>query len=362
MSQLMPTGAYLSSVVDIVDREDLFEIVDNGRVLELSHLGPGTGFRNEASISKSTGVEQRRIMKLGVTTLDLAVAVARKLQFEVGFDWNACPAIGLCHSHTDPQAAQELADELCDALEIGHVKPFVINFGCTGYVELLRIGAQLLADAPDDAVVPLLTVETPEEWHDAADRAFCGIISAGATGSVLSKRGGHRLLSVSMQPREISESNRNFQPLFVTEEGEFPQFCGGYSERRVMRMDGEGVFINGVELMVEAARGAISQYAARSDGRRVLVAPHQPSGKMLGALFAVLRDECPDAVLLNNLALYANSISSTIPTVLAHIDEILGDQSQPEVRPGDRVILPAAGICMAQKDTHLSQGCAVIEW
>ena len=360
MSHLIPTGIHLSNVVDVADRDDLFEILDNERVLELSHLGPGTGFRNEAAIIKSTGVEQRRMLRLGVDSLDVAIAIARRLQFELGFEWNDCPAIGICHSHTDPYATQELADELCDALGIRHSKPFVINFGCTGYIELLRLGAQMLEDAPADAIIPLLTIETPEEWHDGADRAFCGIISTGATGSVLSKGSGHAVRHVSMRHMPIPEANRNFEPLFITEVGEYPQFCGGYSERCVMRMNGESVFLNGVELMIDAARTAMSQVAGTD--RRVLVAPHQPSGKMLRALFSVLRNECPGAVLLNNLALYANSISSTIPTVLAHIDEILAGQGERPVRQGDLIVLPGAGICMARKATHLSQGWAVIEW
>jgi 3-oxoacyl-[acyl-carrier-protein] synthase III len=360
MSHLNPTGVGLSNVVDVADREDLFEILGNERVLELSHLGPGTGFRNEAAIIKSTGVQQRRMLRFGVDSLDVALAVAAKLQFEHGFDWNECPAIGLCHSHTNPRASQQLAYELCDELDIDPARLFTLNFGCTGYIELLRLGAQMLQDAPVGTTIPLLTVETPEEWHDGADRAFCGIISTGATGCVMTNGAGHTLHHVSMQHRPIPEVNRNFEPLFYTEAGEYPQFCGGYSQRCVMRMNGEGVFLNGVELMIEAARTAISQVVGTN--RRVLVAPHQPSGKMLRALFSVLKEECPGAVLLNNLALYANSISSTIPTVLAHIDEILAGQGEPSVQPGDLIIVPAAGICMENRATHLSQGWAVIEW
>ena len=71
MSRLVPSGAYLSSVVDLADREDLFEILDNERLLELSNMEPGAGFRNEASIIKSTGVEQRRILRFGVNALDM---------------------------------------------------------------------------------------------------------------------------------------------------------------------------------------------------------------------------------------------------------------------------------------------------
>ena len=73
-------------------------------------------------------------------------------------------------------------------------------------------------------------------------------------------------------------------------------------------------------------------------------------------------DEFPDAVYLNNLERYANSISSTIPTVLAHLDEVLAEQGQPPAQKGDLIVLPAAGICMTSKPTNLAQGWAVLEW
>ncbi|MCA9076191.1 MAG: hypothetical protein KDA93_14270 [Planctomycetaceae bacterium] len=360
MTLLRPEGLGLSDVVDVADDESLFEILDNERVLALSHLGPGTGFRNEAAIVKSTGVRERRVMRLGVTALDVAIAVADRLRFDVGFDWNECPAIGICHSHTDPDASQDLVDEMFAALDITRPKPYVINFGCTGYLRLLRFGAEALSQIESDAPIPLLTIETPQQWHDAADRAFCGIISAGATGSVLSRNGKHALQQSAIRSVRIPEADRNWETLFRTEVGEYPEFTGGYSTRTVMRMNGEHVFVNGVELMIDAVRKAMSRVDATN--RRVLVAPHQPSGKMLRALFAVLKEEFPDAVYLNNLERYANSISSTIPTVLAHLDEVLAEQGQSPAQQGDIIVLPAAGICMESKPTNLAQGWAVLEW
>ncbi len=360
MSLVWPVGLALTDVVDVADNEDLFEIVDNERVLALSHLGAGTGFRNEAAIVKSTGVRERRILRVGMTAFDAAFAVAKRLQFEVGFDWNECPAIGLCHSHADDSHATELAVELCDALDIRKPELFAINFGCTGYLKLLRHATDVLEHNPGAVGIPLLTVETPQNWHDAADRAFCGIVSAGATGSMLRRGPGHRLKQVASHAVPVPESAREGRPLFWTESGEYPEFTGGTNTRRVMRMNGEAVFINGVELMLDAVRRAMSELD--TTGRRVLVVPHQPSGKMLRALFAVLRDEYPDAVYLNNLERYANSISSTIPTVLAHLDEVLAEQNEPPARSGDLIILPAAGICMAAKSSHLAQGWAVLEW
>ncbi|MEZ6144290.1 MAG: hypothetical protein R3B91_02425 [Planctomycetaceae bacterium] len=360
MTLLRPEGLALSDVVDVADDEDLFEILDNERVLALSHLGPGTGFRNEAAIVKSTGVKESRIMRLGISSLDVALAIADRLQFEIGFDWNDCPAIGICHSHTEPHASQELVDEMFAALDITKPKPFVINFGCTGYLKLLSFGAEAFSQIEGDAPIPLLTIETPQQWHDAADRAFCGIISAGATGSVLSRSGKHALRQSAIQSVSIPEEDRNWETLFHTETGDYPEFAGGYSTRTVMRMNGEAVFRNGVELMIDAARRAMS--CVDTTNRRVLVVPHQPSGKMLKALFAVLKDEFPDAVYLNNLERYANSISSTIPTVLAHLDEVLAEQGQPPAQQGDIIVLPAAGICMESKPTNLAQGWAVLEW
>jgi len=360
MSLVWPVGLSLTDVVDVADSDELFEVVDNQRVLALSHMGPGTGFRDEAAVARSTGVRERRMLRVGMTAFDMALAVATRLQFEAGFQWNECPAIGLCHTHPDEQIAADLARELCDALDIRGPELFVINFGCTGYLKLLRLAVNFLERTGANGPVPLLTVEMPQNWHDAADRAFCGIISAGATGSILWRGPGHRLKQVAAHPVPIPESHRDGRPLFWTETGEYPEFTGGFTTRRVMRMNGDAVFVNGVELMLDAVHRAMSELDTA--GRRVLVVPHQPSGKMLRALFAVLRQKYPCAVYLNNLERYANSISSTIPTVLAHLDEVLAEQGEPPAQPGDLIILPAAGICMPAKSTDLAQGWAVLEW
>src|SRR5690606_7740062 len=101
--------------------------------------------------------------------------------------------------------------------DIRRPEVFAINHGCTGYLKLLRLAVDYFERTGAHAPIPLLTVETPQEWHDAADRAFCGIISAGATGSVLTRGPGHRLKQVAAQTVPIPESNRDGRPLFWTE-------------------------------------------------------------------------------------------------------------------------------------------------
>lgn len=354
------TGVRCTHAVDLADRIDLFELIGNERVLELSHQGRGPGFATEATVAKSTGVEQRRILRPGVMPVDLAVEVIERLGEEFGVDIHDCPWIGLCHSNTDPAAADQLADKLSRVLSLPRERIANINFGCVGYLELLRLGAEQLARLPEGTPVPLLTVETPEDWHDATDRAFCGIISAGATGTILQKETGHSLRYINVEHIPVSDEARNHQPFFWVEDGEFLRFSGDTSKRRVMRMNGEAVFLSGVNLMIEACRTAFD--AVSPTDRRVIVVPHQPSGKMLRAMIAVLRDELPCAEIINNLALYGNSISSSIPTVLARIDDILVDQGSDPLQKGDLLLLPAAGICMQNRADHLTQGWAVIEW
>ncbi|QDU40038.1 3-oxoacyl-[acyl-carrier-protein] synthase 3 [Maioricimonas rarisocia] len=354
------TGVRCTHAVDLADRIDLFELIGNERVLELSHQGRGPGFATEATVAKSTGVEQRRILRPGVKPIDLAVEVIDRLAEEFGLDIHDCPWIGLCHSNTDPAAADRLADKLSRVVGLPRERVANINFGCVGYLELLRRGAGQLAELPEGTRVPLLTVETPEDWHDATDRAFCGIISAGATGTILQRDAGHKLRYINVEHIPVSDEIRNHQPFFWVEEGEFLRFSGDTSQRRVMRMNGEAVFLSGVNLMIEACRTAFN--AVSPTDQRIIVVPHQPSGKMLRAMIAVLRDELPCAEIINNLALYGNSISSSIPTVLARINDVLVDQGSDRLSEGDLLLLPAAGICMETRADHLTQGWAVIEW
>ena len=75
----------LSSFVDVFDRSDLFDGIDNQAVVDLSSLGQKTGFSSVESVQKSTGISLRRLLKPGVTSTDLAAAVFDKLCRESGW-------------------------------------------------------------------------------------------------------------------------------------------------------------------------------------------------------------------------------------------------------------------------------------
>jgi len=128
----------------------------------------------------------------------------------------------------------------------------------------------------------------------------------------------------------------------------------------VMHMDGESVFLNGVDLMLEACLKSYNEVSGTAN--RILIAPHQPSGKLLKAMIAAAKQIPISADFLNNLPNYGNSISSTIPTILARLDEVVENNDHAPVSPGDLILLPAAGICMDRLTDSMSIGRAALRW
>lgn len=360
--EIPPCALGLSTVVDVFDDVDLFRLLDNDEVLRLSQLGGATGFSNTKAIQKSTGVDTRRVLRSDVRPLDLAERIVRRLQHQSGVAIDNFDHVLLCHSHTDPFACRNLAADLAVRLGVAEhlIEPF--NFGCAGFLKLLTEADLRLRQSEPGAKVAVISVETPEFWHDAADRLFCGIVSAGATAAVVEVGNGLPIGSISSGNFVIPTDRRpNPDPLFTKDETDVFDFDGQPCHRTVMRMNAEPVFLNGIELMLQNLREALESLD-HSPGERIIVAPHQPSGKLLKALLAAGRAEFPQVEFLNNLAHYGNTISSSVPTLVSRLGEVLARNELRPLRNGDHVILLAAGICMADISDFMSAGHACLRW
>lgn len=352
----------LSCFVDVFDRVDLFDRIDNQAVVHLSSLGEKNGFSSIDSVQKSTGILLRRMLKPGVTAVDLATAVFGRLCSAFDCKPTDFSNVMLCHSGVDDGNSAQLAAAIEQhfGLSPRTVRPF--NFGCSGFLKLLHEGTLLLADREDVKRIALLNVETPETWHDGSDRLFCGIVSAGATGVVLERNSGIPVVLVRTDDFLISPALRpNPQPLFWKETGQVYTFRGETITRTVMRMNAETVFLNGIELMLNNLRSAIATIDLQP-GQRVIVIPHQPSGKLLRALIAAAKLEYPDFEFLNNLSDFGNTISAAVPTVMARLPQVLEQNHRPPICDGDLIILLGAGICMREIENHMSAGHACLEW
>lgn len=362
MSAREQTELGLSVVIDVFDEGYLFESIDNERVLELSRLGGRSGFSGTKAIQKSTGIANRRILHQGLKPVDLGVQVFRKLQHQAACELSSFDHILLCHSHVRSEESVELARQLEVHFDLAPNRITPFNHGCAGFLKLMTEASILLEDAEPGSKVAMVSVETPEFWHDAADRLFCGIVSAGATAAVMEVGRGLLLSTIQSEDFRIPESRRpNPDPLFSKETTDVFDFRGLPCQRTVMRMNPEPVFLNGIELMLDNLRSALMSIDYQL-GQRVVVAPHQPSGKLLKALTAAARTEFPEIEFLNNLEGYGNTISSSVPTLVSRLDQVMQDNKLLPLQEGDAVILLAAGICMNEIDNHMSAGHACLTW
>lgn len=352
----------LSSIVDVYDRQDLFELIDNPRVVQLSHLGGAAGFANPENVARSTGISTRRILRAGLNAADLGLALCRRLEQETGTALHDFPVVMLCHSHTDPTACDQLSAELCRRMNLPSTTITAFNFGCSGFLKLLHEAVLQLSSDDTIQQIALLNIETPETWHDASDRLFCGIVGAGATAMVLERGNGIPVSTVVSDDFPVPDHLRpNPNPLFSHDTTDAFCFRGMPVHRTVMRMNAEPVFLNGIELMLAGLRSAAATIDVQP-GQRVVVVPHQPSGKLLKALVAAARTEFPKFEYLNNLKSYGNTISSSVPTILSRLPEVLAANNSQPLQDGDHVILLAAGICMQEISDHMSAGHACLQW
>lgn len=352
----------LSAVIDVFGERNLFETIDNDRVLELSRLGNRSGFSSTKAIAKSTGIHVRRLLQQNQSAADLGVRLINRLQEQTRSSIDDFDHILLCHSFINDTQCHTVARQLEAHFELPCGRIQASNHGCAGYLKLMQEGADLLEGGQPGQRALLLSVETPEFWHDAADRLFCGIVSAGATASVLEIGHGLPVHFIQADDFRIPESRRpNPDPLFSKDTQPVHDFRGAPCERTVMRMNPEPVFLNGIELMLDNLRAALLSMDYQP-GQRVIVAPHQPSAKLLKALTAAARTEFPELEFLNNLAAYGNTISSTVPTLVSRLDEVLAANKLAPVEAGDQLVLLAAGICMKEICNHMSAGHACLTW
>lgn len=351
----------LSRVTDLYHEHELFELIDNQRVLELSSLREG-GFRNLAAVRKSTGISVRRILRSGLTSVDLASRLWERLTQECDAGADSFDEIVLCHSHANPAECRTVARSLAERHPALRGRIHTVNYGCCGYLKLLDHAVQFLDGHPEAGRVALLSVETPETWHDGSDRLFCGIVSAGATASVVERGHGLPITIARSEDFRIPMDRRpNPNPLFVRDTCDAFCFRGSPVQRTVMRMNAESVFVNGIEMMLDNLRSGLTSIN-RQPGQRVIVVPHQPSGKLLKALIAAALSEFRDLEFVNNLDGYGNTISSSVPTIISRLPDVLRNNQLAPLNDGDHLILVAAGICMKEIDDHMSSGHSCLTW
>ena len=276
-----------------------------------AHFEQRFGKDEVANVVKMIGVEQRRRVKPGQTTVDLAVHAARALMADVG--WNA-QDIGLVMlvTQTPDYALPSSACVVHGILGLGpSCASFDVNLGCSGYVYALWLAGQLMqsgsigralvlvgdtayyADEKDRSTALLFgdaVSATALEWTPGAPawQFVLGSDGSGARNLVVPKSGTRQEV-----PTDERMAGRDPEKLFM-DGGEIFNFT-----LRAVPMLGDALFA--------AARGSPEDFDAYLF--------HQANAFMLKHLIKKMRLPV-DRVPLN-ISRYGNTSSASIPLLMS---------------------------------------------
>ncbi|MEZ5643885.1 MAG: ketoacyl-ACP synthase III [Burkholderiaceae bacterium] len=276
-----------------------------------------------AFIGDKVGLRTRQLLGPGESGIALSVAACRRLM-------EANPAlkpeeVGLlvCVTQNPDRRIPHNAPGIAHQLGLGHtVASFDISLGCSGYVYALEIVEGFLQRAGLKNAI-LVTCDPYSRIMASEDRDTNCIFGDAATATwVRSGAGRSETLAVDFgtdgggaDAIEIPAGGA-LRPL-VSLEGEGPVASYGRDKLR-LHMRGRAVY-NFVMSRVPGSLEACLAKAGKTLDDMDWFALHQGSIYMLDSL--ARRVGIPQDKLLKNMDRYGNTVSSTIPLLLAELDE-----------------------------------------
>jgi 3-oxoacyl-[acyl-carrier-protein] synthase-3 len=305
---------------------------------ELAGLFPGW---SESKILEKTGIGARRVAGPGETAGDLACEAARRL-----FATGACAPhevdfLIFCSQAPDyilPTTACVLQDRLGLRRDIGAMD---FNLGCSGFVYGLSIAAGLIASGAARNIL-LLTADTYSKYINPLDKSVRTLFGDGAAATLIgaSADGG------SVGPFVFGTDGRGAKDLIVEAGGFRTPRC---AETALEVDDGMGnvrsrdnLYMNGANVMNFTLREVPRTFARLLEKTGTVaedydhVVLHQANKFMLDALQKKLG--LPDRQVPRHFEAIGNTVSSTIPFVLASLAE------EGRLRAGARIMLIGFGV------------------
>lgn len=303
---------------------------------------------SDAWIRERTGIEERRWVREGQTSVDLALPAAQK----------ALEAAGLAPTDLDAIVfATSTPDHFCPgngvylqrALGAGNLPALDIRTQCSGFVYGLSVADAWIRSEQYERVL-LVGEEIQSTGMDvsSAGRHTAVIFADGAGAAVLGpipEGDGGGLLGFDLhtdgdyaEKLWVDVPGSMYHPRIAPE-----QLTEG---RQWLQMDGRDVFRHAVTRMPESATTALTKAGYSWDQVSLLI-PHQANLRISEAVQKSLK--LRDDQVYNNIMRYGNTTSATIPIAL---DECVRSG---RLKAGDLLVLTAFG-------SGFMWGSCVIRW
>jgi 3-oxoacyl-[acyl-carrier-protein] synthase-3 len=245
-------------------------------------------------ILRRTGIAERRRMAPGATLADLAVEAALPALEEARLpaaDLDAVLVATASADHVMPAAAPLLAARLgaTDAMA------WDVNLACTGFLAALEQGAALVESGRADHVL-VVAADALSRLTDHGDRKTAALFGDGAGAAVLG-RGGSLRLGRSVLRAEADDGGA----LVVAH------------DERLVRMDGQAVFLRAVAGMERCCREVLAA-AGATTADVGLVVPHQANARITAALAERLGLDA--ARVVDGIRHVGNTGAASIPLAL----------------------------------------------
>jgi 3-oxoacyl-[acyl-carrier-protein] synthase-3 len=282
-------------------------------------------------ILSRTGIRERRFAAPEQTTLDLAVAAARRALEDARITALDLDEIVVATDTPEvmvPDTAaflqQELGAREIPAYDLG-------SSGCAGFVLALDIARSRVRERPRKILV--VGVELLSRFMDWSDRSTC-VLFGDAAGAVIvgEAEGAAEILTVNagtdgsqadILMREVGGSRAPFS-LENARTGEHSKIA----------FNGREIFKAAVARMESAAREVVASAGVRMEDVTLLV-PHQANLRILRAVSRRL--QFPSEKVFTNVQRFGNTGSASIPLALTEA------RSQERIHQGDLILLTAFG-------------------
>ena len=294
-------------------------------------------------ILDKTGIRERRIAAADETASDLAFAAAEKL-FERGDAVREeVDFLIFCSQAPDyvlPTTACLLQSRLGLRTDIGALD---VNLGCSGFVYCLSLAAGLIAAGAASNIL-LLTADTYSKYIHERDKSVRTLFGDGAAATLI--RPAAQGESARMGPFLFGTDGTGAGDLMVSTGGfrtpRRPETAAEKTDRSGNTRSADNLYMDGARVMSFTLKEVPRTYerlleatgSAPEDVDHLVL--HQANRFMLDALQHKMA--VPDAKFPRHFEDVGNTVSSTIPFVLANL------QDKGQMTPGTRIMLIGFGV------------------
>jgi 3-oxoacyl-[acyl-carrier-protein] synthase III len=320
-ARVIGCGAYLPE--KIVTNDDIAKMVDT----------------SDAWIRDRTGIRERRIVKDGEKTSDLALAAARAALLDAGINADAVDTI-ICCTTTPDETFPATATVVQAKLGMTRGVAFDLQAVCSGFIFGMTVADNFIRCGQSRTLL-LIGAESMSRLLDWTDRSTCVLFGDGAGAVVLEAHQGKGDISdQGVLSTRIFSDGRMHDMLYVD---------GGPSSTQTtghLRMQGKEVFRHAV-INIAGAITACADAAGVKVSDIDWFVPHQANQRILDGTARRL-GIAPERVI-STIAEHGNTSAASVP--LALVTAVRDGR----IRKGDLVLLEAMG-------GGFTWGAALLRW